>query len=335
MSKATLLPAVLVLALAAPLLAACGDPDPLPPPSGGGNGDGGGGDGGGGDGGGGSGGAGGSGGGGDACGGCPEGTACNEETETCVSTQPCDPACGAGFTCQAGICLPDAGSIGAPCAAAAECTSGECAFSVTGEGLCVAPCGAGCPAGTHCVAAVDRCVSDAFTECEGIDPCPGSAACTYWTMAGAQVGACSLDAGAGAISAVCTSGAECATGLCSEASPSGRRICTSPCLDDFGCAGVSETCTSQALDTPAGPLQANACASEDTGGIFGDCCATDADCSPGESSGCRMGSGGTMSCASAGLCETSEECLFSLPGVGVREGECVGGVCVAVNCTPR
>lgn len=328
---------VVVIALSLLALAAC-EPEPLPSNGGnGGSGNPSGGNGGGDTGGNGGSGTGGSGGVVVPCGGaCGPTETCSEATDTCIPVEACVPACSAGFTCESGVCVAGGGGIGTPCSTGTDCSSGLCAVSLSGEALCVAPCGvAGCPAGTHCVDSVQLCMGDQVAACTGVDSCGGTASCTFWELSnGISFSSCSLDAGATFEGLPCTTGADCRTGLCSAPNATtGERVCTAPCVDDFGCTPMAgTTCSEQQVLTPGLSLTRRVCDAPVRLAGFAECCTTDADCDPVDTIGCRSSQDGTnSSCASVLECATSEDCFFFVAGQSV-DGDCIESHCVARAC---
>lgn len=328
----------LAAALALFALAAC-EPEPLPKKEGGnGNNNNGGNGGRGGSGGGGTGGTGTGGTGGVVvpCGGaCGAGETCSEATDTCIPIESCEPACAAGFLCESGVCVAAGGGIGTPCSTGTDCSSGLCATSLSGEALCVAPCGVACPAGTHCVESAQLCMGDQNAACTGVDSCGGTASCTFWELSnGTSFSSCSLEAGGTFEGLPCTTGADCRTGLCSAPNEqTGERVCTAPCVDDFGCTAMAGTlCVQQEVLTPGLSMTRQACAAPVRLNGFAECCATDADCDPVETLGCRVSQDGTnSSCASVLECTTNEDCFFFVAGQSV-EGDCIDSHCVARAC---
>lgn len=96
----------------------------------------------------------------------------------------------------AGLCLPDGGvgGFGAPCEAAPDCASLQCAATADGGGRCAIPCSAGCP-------------SDAICDELGFCVRPGTRP-VGWP---------------------CASGFDCSSGHCAESGGTFARVCALPC----------------------------------------------------------------------------------------------------------
>ena len=252
-----------------------------------------------------------------------------------VCGSPCAPAsdtCPAGFSCVAysnapdqGVCLADQGGSTGPKAAAGE----PCQYSTDCQSLlCVQD-----SSGSFCR---DKCSADG--DCSGGQSC--------MPLSGQSYGAC-LDAstppptGDGAISDPCTSGADCASGLC--AGDGTAYVCTqrcdasSPCPTGYDCFGFTDGsgggCFPAAGQAPVGaPCQySNDCAS-------GSCVAFEGGGDPFCTAPCQ----GDADCPCGTTCTATTTDSICAPGPKVgcvpegaacaADGECSSGLCTGGVC---
>jgi uncharacterized protein (TIGR03382 family) len=233
----------------------------------------------------------------------------------CASGQRCNVATGA---CEA---LPTgSGALGASCAVAGDCASGLCiagrcsqtcnwldtrscpggfycngmATGTCDQGLCVpgsagsAPIGAACRASTECESLLcDRGICTTPCIPGGAVGCGAGYACQAGTSPGC--GSCQQ---AGAMGDMCTSSADCLSGLC--AMQGGGSFCTalcdatSPCPRGFGCAPVDERTSVCVPEAGSAGLGASCTSNE--------ACASDVCVSQGERSYCTRFCGASDPC---------------------------------------
>lgn len=93
---------------------------------------------------------------------CRQGYVCSSDLHVCLPDCRLGWSCGGSFTCgddgECRIVLPTLAPLAAPCQSHAECESGACMLPPQLDvpwsyGVCIQPCGAGCPAGTACTVA--------------------------------------------------------------------------------------------------------------------------------------------------------------------------------------
>lgn len=282
-----------------------------------------------------------------------------------VCTRPCDPlapACDAierfgasvetpGLYCQRtsgceGRCVPGGPGEaidGIDCASDGECASGHCVDPGDGRRRCLPLCvgDAGhCPVGEACAAnptACGACVDAGLVvgarglgePCAAHEECHGDGVCED----GACTRACTGDDG-------CADGFHCSGGLCARGD---RGRIGDPCEgnDDCGsgfCASAAdrswcsrfceaaEDCPDGFACTPAGG--ASVCAPADR--LFGESCASDAECGPdGVCSSGRC----TRSCGVGASCPLGHACARDDEGRAVCRVETSGGC--SISAAPR
>jgi len=260
-----------------------------------------------------------------------------EGSETCAAAPPSgctsDAQCAAGERCNtaSGDCepapMPGGAALGASCAVGTECASGLCvagrcsqscnwldttscpggfycngmATGTCDEGLCVAGSAGGGALGAACGASTD-CQSLLCDHGICTTPCiPGGAvgcAAGYACQAGTSAG-CGSCQQAGLIGDVCTTNADCLSGLC--AMQGGSSFCTSlcdassPCPSGLDCAAIDEG-TSVCIPGEGAAGLGASCASNDD-------CASDVCVSQGTSDYC------TRFCSASDPCPRDYGCV--------------------------
>ena len=157
------------------------------------------------------------------CGGqspCRDGYVCSDDLHVCLPDCRLGWDCGQSFVCSDdGQCRADVlslGADGAPCQSHAECQSGAClllppeAPSSWNDGICVRPCGGGCPANFKCLpfGPVAYCMS----SCASSADCPASYVCHPMQQA------CTPSCKAGWL---CPPGVSCSPGGVCQGGPGG------------------------------------------------------------------------------------------------------------------
>jgi V8-like Glu-specific endopeptidase len=254
----------------------------------------------------------------------------------CERTEGCEGRCAAGAAGD----LPD----GSECAADSDCASLSCADPGDGTRQCLATCRSGdamCPAGEACAALAGECgacvAADRLSAARQIgEPCESDDEC-------ADGGTCASDPGGAYCTRECGEDAECPStfhcemDLCTR----GTRAATGePCVDNGDCAGTTDFCAAQgdrrwcshlcagAEDCGAG-LECvesgggSVCAP--AGGILGEACSSDADCSSGvcEDELCSRSCGPGSSCPDGFVCGRGNDgTTLCLPPSATGESGC-------------
>ncbi len=224
----------------------------------------------------------------------PRPEVCNGIDDACTGTPDQGKLCGLGYSCQAGICLPD------PCAfEAAQCPAGFSCISAKCVGEpCAGNGGLACGPGQVCQAGQCK------NPCDGIVCGLGSSCSGGLCVAGG----CALDPTACG-QGLCVSGTCVADPCASSSCPEGTFCRIGPMVSGTYVADCVRSCDYVG------------CAAGQSCGSDGFC---QSDCSPACTTGqvCQDGSCVADACTGV-LCGTGQEC---------HDGACVDGACQHVSC---